>query len=195
MTEDADLGLRLAREGFGVGDLPSSTHEEAPARLRPWMRQRTRWLKGLMQTCITHTRHPWRTARAMGAAPFACSLALSVGTVLTALFGPAFFGLALHDLARGRLETPGSMAGVAAASFSIVLLLTGLAGILVPAIVGMRRRGLGHLAPWLLLQPFYFALVTLAAWRALAELVRAPQHWHKTEHGLARSSRRRRVTT
>lgn len=144
-----------------------------------------------MQTCITHTRHPWRTARTMGAAPFACSLALSAGTVLTALFGPAFFGLAVHDLAFGRIDAPGSVARVAAASFSIVLLLTGIAGILLPNVVGMRRRGLGRLAPWLLLQPFYVALVTIAAWRALAELVRAPQLWHKTEHDLARSSRRR----
>ncbi|WP_244498781.1 glycosyltransferase family 2 protein [Methylobacterium sp. GXS13] len=58
VTEDADLGMRLALAGYAVGDLPSATIEEAPARLGPWLAQRTRWLKGLMQTSLAHGRRP-----------------------------------------------------------------------------------------------------------------------------------------
>ena len=49
VTEDADLGLRLARFGYGVGILPSSTQEEAPAFIDAWLRQRRRWSKGWMR--------------------------------------------------------------------------------------------------------------------------------------------------
>ena len=53
----------------------------------------------------------------------------------------------------------------------------------------MRR-----VAWWLVLVPLHWLLLSLAAWRALYQLVRAPQRWEKTEHGLARSSRRAKLT-
>jgi cellulose synthase/poly-beta-1,6-N-acetylglucosamine synthase-like glycosyltransferase len=49
VTEDADLGLRLAIAGHRIADLPSATLEEAPQRLGAWMRQRRRWMKGFLQ--------------------------------------------------------------------------------------------------------------------------------------------------
>jgi cellulose synthase/poly-beta-1,6-N-acetylglucosamine synthase-like glycosyltransferase len=49
VTEDADLGIRLARAGWHVGVLNSTTWEEAPPTFRIWKGQRTRWLKGWMQ--------------------------------------------------------------------------------------------------------------------------------------------------
>ncbi len=50
VTEDADLGIRLARAGWHVGMLSSTTWEEAPPTLRIWLGQCMRWLKGWMQT-------------------------------------------------------------------------------------------------------------------------------------------------
>src|ERR1044072_8234291 len=73
VTEDADLGIRLAAAGYRVADLPSSTHEEAPNHLRAWLRQRPRWMKGFLQVSVTHSRRPltaWRqlgTAKMLGA--------------------------------------------------------------------------------------------------------------------------------
>jgi cellulose synthase/poly-beta-1,6-N-acetylglucosamine synthase-like glycosyltransferase len=52
LTEDADLGLRFARLGFRVDLIESTTWEEAPATWRVWSGQRTRWIKGWMQTYI-----------------------------------------------------------------------------------------------------------------------------------------------
>ncbi len=52
VTEDADLGMRLARFGYRTAVIPSTTYEEAPARFGPWLRQRTRWFKGWMQTWL-----------------------------------------------------------------------------------------------------------------------------------------------
>src|SRR2546423_9133251 len=70
VTEDADLGIRLARFGFGATVIGSTTYEEAPARVRPWIRQRTRWFKGWMQTWLVHMRHPVRLARGLRARGF-----------------------------------------------------------------------------------------------------------------------------
>jgi hypothetical protein len=39
------------------------------------------------------------------------------------------------------------------------------------------------------LTPVHWLLLSLAAWRALYQLVVAPYAWEKTEHGLAKSSR------
>jgi hypothetical protein len=66
VTEDADLSVRLARAGFKVADLPLHTAEDAPETFRMWWRQRSRWMKGSMQTCITHSREPLRTYRQLG---------------------------------------------------------------------------------------------------------------------------------
>jgi hypothetical protein len=66
VTEDADLGIRLARLGYEVRDLPSSTLEEAPSTLGAWMRQRTRWMKGYVQTATSHSRKPWLLLRQLG---------------------------------------------------------------------------------------------------------------------------------
>ena len=49
VTEDADLGMRLARFGYRADIIDSTTYEEAPANAGPWLRQRTRWFKGWMQ--------------------------------------------------------------------------------------------------------------------------------------------------
>ena len=49
VTEDADLGVRLARRGLRAEMLASRTLEEAPLTVRAWMAQRTRWMKGWMR--------------------------------------------------------------------------------------------------------------------------------------------------
>ena len=44
VTEDADLGLRLARAGYLTGMIDAATFEEANCELRNWITQRSRWL-------------------------------------------------------------------------------------------------------------------------------------------------------
>src|SRR5690606_11419446 len=92
VTEDADLGIRLARLGYRTADLPSSTLEEAPITLRAWMNQRTRWMKGYLQTCITHSRHPASTLAQLGAWRFFGALVVTAGVVLSGLGYPLFVG-------------------------------------------------------------------------------------------------------
>ncbi|HYF49193.1 MAG TPA: glycosyltransferase [Planctomycetota bacterium] len=59
VTEDCDLGIRLARQGFTTEILDSTTWEEANSRLSgkgSWIPQRSRWIKGYYQTHLVHTR-------------------------------------------------------------------------------------------------------------------------------------------
>ena len=63
VTEDADLGIRLGQKGYRVGIVDSTTFEEASCRAGQWMRQRSRWMKGYMQTLLVHTRRPLHLIR------------------------------------------------------------------------------------------------------------------------------------
>ncbi|MDP4022906.1 glycosyltransferase [Methylobacterium sp. NEAU 140] len=195
VTEDADLGIRLALAGYGVGDLPSATLEEAPARLRPWLHQRTRWMKGFLQTSLTHGRRPLATLRRLGPLEGLCAVALVPGAVASALAYPVCCALAAYRFLLCDVPAaPGLLANLPMA-LAITLFATGLVALVGPAALGCRRRGWRDLVPALPWLPVYFALVSLAAWLALIELIRAPDRWNKTEHGLARTSRSGRLAT
>jgi glycosyltransferase XagB len=193
VTEDADLGIRLALAGYAVGDLPSATFEEAPARLAPWLAQRVRWLKGLIQTSLTHGRRPLANARRLGGLEALCAAALVPGTVASALAYPACLAAAAWAfLVRDVAAAPAFLDNLAT-GLAITLFGTGLAALVLPALLGCARRGWGDLAqaaPWM---PVYFLLVSVAAWLAVIELLRAPERWNKTRHGLARTSRSGRL--
>jgi cellulose synthase/poly-beta-1,6-N-acetylglucosamine synthase-like glycosyltransferase len=184
VTEDADLGLRLARFGARVGSLDSETLEEAPNEFGNWFRQRTRWQKGWMQTMIVHTREPVRYFREMGLKRGAAGLTLIVGAVLTCLFGPFFLAETVwRGVEEAASESPVSrLADV----FTYILTLMGAQSIALPALVAMRKRGLRQYGRALLLMPLYYALISAATWVALYELIVRPFHWHKTAHGRAR---------
>lgn len=189
VTEDADLGLRLARAGYHVGDLPSATIEEAPARVRPWLRQRTRWMKGFLQTSLTHGRRPVAAARDLGPLGSLCALALLPGTVLSALAYPFLTGATLFGLLAHGLPSQGSFWANLPAGASLVVFGAGATAMLLPPALGCVRRGWWDLLPCVLLMPLYFLLVSLAAWLGLIELICAPTRWNKTEHGLSATSR------
>ncbi|MCA0423245.1 MAG: glycosyltransferase [Proteobacteria bacterium] len=191
VTEDADLGFRLALHGLAVRDLNSTTDEEAPHTTRAWLNQRTRWLKGWMQTVLTHSRQPIRTWRALGTAGFFAAVAQSACVIAGALGTPLFQALVLIRLLAPEPLLSGPVANRIADGVMVLLGLTGLICTLLPALIGMARRGLWHLLPWLPLMLVYQFLVSIAAYRAFHELVIAPFRWNKTQHGTARSRKRR----
>jgi cellulose synthase/poly-beta-1,6-N-acetylglucosamine synthase-like glycosyltransferase len=185
VTEDADLGMRLARFGYLTTVIPSTTYEEAPARLRPWLKQRTRWFKGWMQTWLVHMRAPHQLLRALGPVGFAVFQLVVGGTVLAALVHPLF----VIQLLWGMITADSVEISKFSIGFHAVALTVGYFASATLALMGLARRRLLDCAWVLLLMPFYWLLLSLAAWRALDQLVRDPYRWEKTEHGLARSSR------
>lgn len=189
VTEDADLGIRLAIAGYHVGDLPSATYEEAPKHLKAWLRQRTRWMKGFLQTSFTHGRDPLATWRRLGPVESLCAVALLPGTVASALFYPFMMSSGLAELILGAPDAEAGLLAQATHAGAWTIFLGGLAAILIPGFVGCHRRGWRDLMGFVPLLPLYFGLVSVAAWLAVIELARHPHRWNKTEHGLSRSSR------
>jgi glycosyltransferase XagB len=190
VTEDADLAIRLVREGYTLGDCPSITWEEAPARLGGWMRQRRRWMKGFMQSAATHSRAPVTAMRQTGILQFVTLSSLSLGTVISAMLYPLFWVLTLMAIRQGDVLAPVGLGQVVASSLALTLFAAGLLGMFGPPLLGAIRRrawGLLWVAPLL---PFYALLISVAAWWALLDWMFSPFHWHKTEHGLALSSLR-----
>jgi cellulose synthase/poly-beta-1,6-N-acetylglucosamine synthase-like glycosyltransferase len=185
VTEDADLGLRAAAEGYRVGVIPSTTYEEACGRYWPWVRQRTRWIKGYMQTALVHSRRPIRTARAAGVRGVLGLLLLIAGTPVVFLLAPLMWLVTLAWLARyaGAPEVPDLLPGPMEVVGAVNLVVGNLLMVLLNALAVGRRRIL-HLLPFAVLNPVYWCLHSIAAWRALHQLIRNPFHWEKTPHGL-----------
>ncbi|MBM3528096.1 MAG: glycosyltransferase [Alphaproteobacteria bacterium] len=191
VTEDADLGMRLARFGYRTTVIPSTTHEEAPAQFGIWLRQRTRWFKGWMQTWLVHIRTPVRLLRELGISGFAVFQLVVGGTVLAALVHAPFAAYLAWEIATapaGAILTQ-ALTAIYATSLFAGYLIAAILGL-----IGLARRGLIGSAWALLLMPLYWLLLSAAAWRALYQLVRDPYRWEKTEHGLARNSRLARIT-
>jgi cellulose synthase/poly-beta-1,6-N-acetylglucosamine synthase-like glycosyltransferase len=186
VTEDADLGFRLVRAGYCIGDLPSNTHEEAPVTIAAWLKQRSRWIKGYIQTLVTHSRAPLRMLGEAGPAATFAFLSLAFGTVATALGYPAFAIAALIACWNGSLFEPVGTLATATSIIALGVWLLGSIALFVPPIVGALRRGSPGLLLLVPLLPLYYALISVAAWVAFYEYLRRPFAWNKTEHGLAR---------
>ncbi len=195
VTEDADLGVRLARFGYRSTIARSTTYEEAPARFGPWLRQRTRWFKGWIQTWAVHMRSPFRLFADLGFAGFASFQLVVGGSVLASLIHPLVLAGFVYAYAAGLpfLGTDGKLITALAWLYGIAL-CAGYCTSIFLGVRGLKRRGLLPVAWWLVLVPLHWLLLSLAAWRALFQLLRDPQRWEKTEHGLARTSRRARRT-
>jgi len=187
VTEDADLGVRLARAGGRVGALGSDTREEAPIDLPAWFRQRVRWQKGWMQTLIVHSRHPIRLFRELGATGSVALIAMIAGSVLGGLFGPFLAVAALSRAGLEGLEGAGAWR-VAQDIATCTLMALGLLTMVTPALASARRRGIAG-APSLAGLPIYWLLIAAATWAAVFDLAVRPFYWAKTEHGRASAPR------
>ncbi|WIG52988.1 MAG: Glycosyl transferase, group 2 family [Afipia sp.] len=190
VTEDADLGFRLSRFRYRCVMFPSTTYEEAPAQFGSWLRQRSRWMKGWMQTWSVHMRSPRQLWRDAGPGGFLALNIIVGGNVLTALAHPFLLG---ELFVRSFLSAfDDSVSSFFAKPFIELYLATIAAGYLttiVIGLIGLAKRNLLREAWVLALTPIYWIFLSIAAWRALCQLLIEPYHWEKTEHGLARTSR------
>ncbi|MFB2593910.1 glycosyltransferase family 2 protein [Paracoccus sp. p4-l81] len=186
VTEDADLGVRLARHGWRTELADTTTHEEANCRTLPWVKQRSRWLKGYAMTWAVHMRDPLRLWRDLGPRRFLSFQIQLLGTLSQYLLAPvlwtfwlASFGL-WHPVATPLADLVGPSA--VTALFTLFLATEAL-NLLVNlwATRGADHRGLWG---WTLTMNLYFPLGALAGWKAIHEVLTKPFYWDKTAHGL-----------
>lgn len=188
VTEDADLGLRLARLGYSVADLPSSTFEEAPNTLNSWFSQRTRWMKGWMQTALVHCRNPINLVSEVGFWKALLLILISTNAVVSSLLHPLL--LIVVGIYVGAYEMFHSSVSLSLWLMGAILLLSGVI-CLALLIEGARRRCISLKWTDFPLFFIYSVLVMAATWWALFELAKAPSLWRKTAHGLTKASRTR----
>ncbi|HLZ64563.1 MAG TPA: glycosyltransferase [Ktedonosporobacter sp.] len=186
VTEDCDLGLRMARARLQTVVLDSTTYEEANSQPVNWLRQRSRWIKGYMQTYLVHMRHlssycergRWREF-------FSLQILLGSGTSVLFLNPLMWALLAMYMLFTPQLvttyhhlfPTPIMLVGT-------LCLVFGNFYYMYLYLLGCIKRRQYRLVPWTLLIPCYWMMISMAGFLALFELLVKPHYWQKTLHGL-----------
>lgn len=190
VTEDADLGLRLARLGYRVEMLNSTTYEEANCRYGNWVRQRSRWIKGHLQTWLVHMRQPGAFVSQNGWHGLLSIQLFLAGNVAGALISPILWGAFIYmNLFSGGAD----IAMPAALEFlNITALTLGNLCFILCAAIAPLKRGWRHLCWFGLTAPAYWLLTSIAAYKALWQIVFRPYYWEKTDHMISTMAAHRR---
>ena len=182
VTEDADLGIRLARMGYVTELIPTVTYEEANCRTWPWVKQRSRWLKGFLITWMVHMRSPRALLRDLGFVRF-----LGVQTLLLATFAQFACAPLLWSfwITLSGFQHPLSVTlGNPVTAFMIWIFIGSEIINLLVSVIAVSRREHRHLMVYVLSMPFYYPLAALSAYKAIKEMVAEPFYWDKTQHGV-----------
>ena len=185
VTEDADLGIRLFKEGYQTAMIDSTTLEEANSKFTNWLRQRSRWIKGYMQTYLVHMRQTLSFTRKKGIHAFLFQLTIG-GKIAFILINPFLWVLTisyftLYAIVGPTIEYiyPSYIFYMAATS-----LVFGNFLFLYYYMIGCARRGHWALMKYIFLVPFYWIMISIAGFIALYQLIVKPHYWEKTVHGL-----------
>lgn len=181
VTEDADLGLRLARAGYKTEIIESETLEEATCTIRSWIKQRTRWIKGHLQTWLVHIRSDSLADETDGfGARVAVHLFLA-GNFFSALVAPIlwlFFGVSYL----GGINLPGALDHPTLNQLSIFILMVGYISAIVMNLAAALVNKRLDLVGYIFFVPAYWIANSVAAYRAVYELITNPFYWSKTRH-------------
>ncbi len=185
VTEDADLGIRLTQKGYRVEVIESTTFEEANCSVRNWIRQRSRWIKGYLQTFLVHTRRPLALLRSVGPLGTLCFAFFIGGTMLSGLLNPIFWGI-FATWAMTQTAGYDAVFPPAILYLSLVNLLLGNGLMIYLFVIAPLKRGWAELVPYALTAVGYWVLMSIAAYKALFQLISNPFYWEKTQHGISR---------
>jgi cellulose synthase/poly-beta-1,6-N-acetylglucosamine synthase-like glycosyltransferase len=183
VTEDADLGIRASAMGYRVGVVNSTTMEEANTSIPNFIRQRSRWIKGYMQTSLVHARRPLSLIREIGFRRFASFALLIAGTPITFLAVIPLYVLTVVTIVIPT-EWLSPFFPVWLLWITLVNFIIGNSAMVYLSMMGPYKRGTFDLILWSLLNPVYWILHSLASYKALWQLLFKPHYWEKTEHGL-----------
>lgn len=181
VTEDCDLGVRLYVAGYRTGILVSTTWEEATFRLLPWIRQRSRWIKGYIQTYLVHVRQRRRLRRQAGAKGELHFHLLFGATAFCLLMNPFYWTLTLLWLATGS-SLIGDLYPFWILLPALLSFLAANAAFVLSAMLGCLQRRYYGLVPYCLLMPLYWVLMSIGAWKGALQLLWRPFYWEKTPH-------------
>ncbi|QRI77921.1 MULTISPECIES: glycosyltransferase [Rhodococcus] len=184
VTEDADLGVRIAESGYRTAVLDSTTLEEANSDPINWIRQRSRWYKGYLQTWLVHVRRPVQLWRGIGTVGMLRFTTLLAGTPIIACLNMVFWLITIAWL----LGQPFLIEEIFPWYVyfpALISLVFGNSAVLYMNLVACRETG--NSALWLacLTVPVYWLMMSVAAIKGTYQLIRNPSYWEKTFHGLS----------
>jgi len=185
VTEDCDLGVRLARAGYATRMLETTTWEEACSQLSFWIKQRTRWQKGYIQTWFVHMRQPFKLARELGPVNFLHYQLLIGGVTFSVLVNPVFWAMALVWFVFRPEGVAQLFPGPVFAAGAVCLFLGNFVFVYIN-LLGCCKRKNDSLMWSSLLTPIYWIMMSYSGWRAFIQFFRDPFVWEKTQHGLGK---------
>ncbi len=186
VTEDCDLGIRLFTRGYRTAIINSVTYEEATSRIPNWLRQRSRWIKGYLQTLIVHSRTPQRFMHSLRTIPHFATFLLVVGAKTASMMINPFLGLMTLGYFLGPDAFRDFVQSLYLTSIFYVAFITWILGnflYVLYYLIGLVNRGHPELVKLFPFIPFYWLLMSLAGWKAIWQLMHRPHFWEKTTHG------------
>jgi cellulose synthase/poly-beta-1,6-N-acetylglucosamine synthase-like glycosyltransferase len=183
VTEDCDLGMRISSQGYRTRILDSTTWEEANSLLGNWLRQRSRWVKGYIQTYCVFLRHPFLLAKKLGLRNL-ISFHLTIGGQFFTLLLNPFYWFATIGWLWFRFLSMGWKGYWVGIDLLTWILFTGNLFFVAIGIAGCLKRRFFHLLPAACISPFYWILMSMGAWKGFCQLFHKPHYWEKTQHGL-----------
>ncbi|MDP3888538.1 MAG: glycosyltransferase, partial [bacterium] len=184
VTEDADLGIRLFRRGYRTAIIDSTTLEEANSKLGNWLRQRSRWIKGYMQTYLVHIRDSFKFTREQGKHSLIFQLVIG-GKIAFILINPLLWLATISYFALYAYVGPQIEALYPSVVFymAVTSLVFGNFLSLYYYMIGAAKKGQWNLMKFVFLVPVYWFFISIAALIALYQLIFKPHYWEKTIHG------------
>ncbi|MEN3222681.1 glycosyltransferase [Mycolicibacterium porcinum] len=184
VTEDADLGLRIASYGYRTAVIDSYTLEEANSDAINWVRQRSRWYKGYLQTWLVHIREPLKLYRTLGLRSFVRFNLVLAGTPIIAVLNLLFWFITVLWF----LGQPGVVAQVFPPLIyfpALIAMIIGNVTVMYMNMIALREDDRSDLLLAALSVPLFWLMMSIAAAKGLYQLIRQPSYWEKTFHGLA----------
>jgi len=197
VTEDADLGVKMARNRHKVVPMDLMTYEEAPPKLYSWLKQRIRWNKGYLYTLVVHFRHPFKIIRDIGlkssiflfqqlSAPIVAALTLP-NMILFTLYWLNWFGVPLQPASEW-IATIFNANPVLFYSSLLTLAFGPIYSTLMSLEGLFRQEDEDYAVSKVKYTPLilaYFLLQSITSLLAIVELIVKPHSWHKTHHGFS----------
>lgn len=188
VTEDADLGIRLGAQGFKTAMLDSYTMEESTMDIPAWLRQRSRWIKGYMQTWLVHMRNPILLYKKLGFKSF-CGFQFFIGfSSFTFLTAPILWlFVLLYWLLPPYLVADWLPSWLLWLSLNNFFLNVIIHWVMMLYCVSRKKKPTYQYKIAALLYPFYLTLHSIASYKALYQLIVKPHFWEKTTHGFSKT--------
>ena len=184
VTEDADLGIRLNRLGFSCDVIASTTGEEAVSDGWSWIKQRSRWLKGWMQTYLVHMRQPKQLYQDLGSQGFFGFQIVFGGILIAALLHPFFIIWTGYTLFQQITHVSGGWFSEPVLQFTnFFIFFAGYFFSMLAGAYALEKRGHHRLIGAVFSMPIYWLMVSVGAYYGLWQLIFKPFYWEKTSHG------------